>query len=256
MAQDNKKKENEVQENQNVDNQEEVNKITEEAQNSLIDNADDKKSKKPKEKKVKDMTSYQEQALQGVTKSKGNKKVLIVVLSLVGLAVVAGVAIALFFVLKPKDEPEKNVVCKVEVLSYTVENTAEPEKYIVFGNGDEFDFNEETQKSTHYTKDFTANISESYDVAYVYVVNNVTSNRYAYTIDFSDMIIQNCDVTVKVNNGQKFTINNERKIVTITEDGDVTLEIRFSVHNTEMEEDELLANTKCEGGIDLTLAIA
>lgn len=254
MAQDNKKKENEVQENHNVDNQEEVNKITEEAQNSLIDNADDKKSKKPKVNKVKDMTSYQEQALQGVTKSKGNKKVLIIVLLLVGLAVVAGVAIALFFVLKPKDEPDKNVVCKVEVLSYTIENTADPEKYIVFGNGDEFDFNEETQNSSHYAKDLTANISESYDVAYVYVINNVTSSRYSYTIDFSDIVIENCDVTVKVNNGQKFTINNERKIVTITEDGDVTLEVRFSVKDTTLPDLETV--TKCEGGIDLTLAIA
>ncbi len=243
MAQDNEKQKKEA----------ELNKVTEDAQKSLTDTAKDVKKKPKKEKtEVKGLTSYQEQALQGVTKSKGNKKVLIIVLILVGLAVIAGVGIALFFILKPEEEPAKAVVCKVEVLSYTVQNSSG--NYVVFGSGDEFDFDEGTENSSHYTKDLNASISEDSDIAFVYLVNNITSNEYTYTFDFSDMIIENCVVTVKINNGQQIDINSERRLVTVPEQGDVALEVRFSVKDASIPDIE--ENTRCEGGISLTLSVS
>lgn len=232
-------------------------KIVEDAQKSLIDTAEtnpDKKIKSKKEKVVADMTSYQEQALQGVTKSKRNKKALIIILILIGLLVVIGVGVALFFILRPEEEPPKAVVCKVEVISYSVNVRTDPEKYVVIGAGDEFDFNEGTEQNSHFAKGLDATITDIYDVALVYLVTNVTTNDYTYTIDFSDMIIQNCNVVVKVNNGQEYVINDSRKIVTISKDGDVVLEVRISVLDKSLPDVEEF--TKCEGEIDLTLSVA
>ena len=210
--------------------------------------------KAAKDKSVKDMTSYQEQALQDVTKSKSNKKMLIIILILIGLAIVAGVVIALFLMLKPKEEPPKAVVCKVEVLSYRVEKEVNPERYIVIGEGDEFDFNEGSEQTTSYTKDLETSISDVRDVSLVYLVNNVTSNNYVYTLDFSDIIIENCNVVVKINDGETYSINDTKRIVTISQQGDVVLEVRISVKDTTIP--DIVDNTRCEGGIDFTLSVS
>lgn len=232
-------------------------KVVENAQKSLIDNAEtnpNKKSKLETEKDIVGMTSYQEQALQGVTKSKRNKKALIIILILVGLLIVVGIGIALFFILRPEEEPPKAVVCKVEVISYSVNVLTDPEKYIVIGAGDEFNFNEGTKETSHFAKDLNATITDIYDVALVYLVNNVTTNDYTYSIDFSDMIIQNCNVVVRINNGEEYVINDSRKIVTISKDGDVVLEVRISVLDKSRPDVEEF--TKCEGEINLTLSVA
>ena len=244
-------------------NKAEVEKVIKDAEKSLnkIDEPILKNSKKqeitskvPKDKSIKDMTSYQEQALQDVTKSKSNKKMLIIILILIGLAIVAGVGIALFLMFKPKEEPPKAVVCKVEVLSYRVEKEVNPERYIVIGEGDEFDFNEGSEQTTSYTKDLETSISDVRDVSLVYLVNNVTSNNYVYTLDFSNIIIENCNVEVKINDGETYSINDTKRIVTISQQGDVVLEVRISVKDTTIP--DIADNTRCVGGIDFTLSVS
>ena len=244
-------------------NKAEVEKFIKDAEKSLnkIDEPILKNSKKqeitskvPKDKSIKDMTSYQEQALQDVTKSKSNKKMLIIILILIGLAIVAGVGIALFLMFKPKEEPPKAVVCKVEVLSYRVEKEVNPERYIVIGEGDEFDFNEGSEQTTSYTKDLETSISDVRDVSLVYLVNNVTSNNYVYTLDFSNIIIENCNVEVKINDGETYSINDTKRIVTISQQGDVVLEVRISVKDTTIP--DIADNTRCVGGIDFTLSVS
>ena len=253
--------------NQNPTNKAEVKKAIKDAENALT-NKDEallgknsktkseavKTGKSAQNKSVKDMTSYQEQALQGVTKSKGNKKMLIIILILVGIAVVAGVGIALFLMLKSEEEPAKAVVCKVEVLSYRVDKEIDPEKYFVISEGDEFDFNEGSESMVSYTKDLETSISKFRDVSLMYLVNNVTSNNYVYTLDFSSMIIENCNVIVKINNGETYSINDAKRIVTISQSGDVVLEVRISVKDTTIP--DIADNTRCEGGIDLTLSVS
>ena len=231
-------------------------KITEDAQKSLIDDAEKgplKKTKKEKQKDVKEMTSYQEQALQGATKSRGSKKGLLIVIVLVALLVVVGVGIALFFILRPKDEQQKALVCKVEVLSYYVDLYSDPERYVVVGAGDEFNFTEETQSKSSYTKDLEIAMTEARDISMMYLVNNVADNKYTYTFDFTEIEMSNCDFIVKVNNGSTYTINDSNKFVNVTLEGDIVLEIRISVKNEEIAND---TNTWCEGNIDLSLSVA
>jgi len=236
----------------------EVKKNIKDAENVLTKDAETKgkatdSPKSSKDGSVKGLTSYQEQALQDVTKSKGNKKMLIIILILVGIAVVAGVGIALFLMLKPKEEIPKNVVCKVEVISYRIEKEIDPEKRYVLGDGDIFNFDEGSESLISYTKDLEASISEVRDVALEYLVNNVTTTKYVYTLNFSDMIIENCNVVVKINNGETYSINDNKKIITISQAGDIVFEVRISVKDTTIP--DLIDNTRCEGGIDLSLSV-
>ena len=224
--------------------------VVEDAKKALTDNKEEKPKQKSKNK-VNDMTSYQEQALQEATKSKGNKKLLIIILLLLGFIVVVGVVIALIFLLRPEEEPPKAVVCNVEVLSYAV--NLESEDYIVSNSIGKFNFNEGTETTSHFTKDIEETINDVYDISLVYLVNNVTSNNYTYTFNFSNMVIENCNVVVKISNGQTFNVTNESKVITITQAGDVTLEVRFSVKDITIPDIENV--TKCEGGIDLTLSL-
>jgi len=207
------------------------------------------------------LTAYEEQALQGATKSKGNKKLLIILLLLFGILIIVGVAIALFFVLRPEDET-KAVVCEVTVLSYYVNS----EDYIVIGTGDKFNFTEETQTTSSFTKDIEATISEIKDFAMTYMINNVSENSYSYTLDFTDFQFSNCNVIVKVNNGETYTIRDALKVVKISQFGDVILEIKISGINPPVfDENDIpgwesamqdwAENTKCDGNINLTLEV-
>ena len=225
----------------------------------------EKLDKKKKESEVKGLTSYEEQALQGVTKSKGNKKILIIILLFVGLAVVAGVAIALFFVLRP-EEDAKAIVCKVEVLSYNVDLSVAPEEYIVLGSGDNFNFTKETQETSSFTKDIDVTITDMLDFAMIYLVNNVTEDSYSYTLDFTSFEFSNCDIVVKVNNGRVYSIDNKRRAITISQFGDVVLEVRISGKNPPVFDQNDIEgshnaminwsqNTWCDGYIDLTLEV-
>ena len=217
----------------------------------------------PKEEKAKNsakklkeensgLSSYEEQALQGVTKSKGNKKVLIIVFLILGL-IAAGVGIALFFMLKPEEEPVEAVICEVEVISYYVENNDQ----IVIGDSDKFNFTEKTQETSNFTKDLETNVSEVRDIALVYLVNNTTSNNYVYTFDFSELVIENCKVVLKVSSGETLEIG-DRRYFSITKPGDIVLEIRISMDELPPTLDDIpeyQERTKCEGGISLTLAL-
>jgi len=247
-------------------NVEKSNKVVEDAKKSLTPQTPvlEKPAKKKKSTADKGLSTYEEQALQGVTKSKGNKKLLIIFLSL-GLVVVAGVAIALFFILKP-EEDGKAVVCKVEVLSYYVDRADDPEEYIVIGSGDKFDFTQETQTTSSYTKDVDVTITDEVDFAMTYLVNNVTPNSYSYTLDFSGLQFSNCNIVVKINNGKSYSIDNGRKVITISQMGDVVLEVRISGVNPPVydENDQAgwledmqnwTSNTWCDGSINLTLEV-
>jgi len=199
------------------------------------------------------LSSYETQALQGVTKSKGNKKLLIIILLLIGL-IGAGVGVALFFILQPKDEkPVEAIVCEVEVISYYVENNDQ----IVIGDSDKFSFTEETQETSNFTKDLEGQITEIRDIAMVYLVNNTTQNNYVYRFDFSELVIQNCNVTVKINGGETYAINDARRYVSVTQAGDIVLEIKISLAEIpDYEEIQTwIENTKCEGPISLTLSL-
>lgn len=207
------------------------------------------------------LTAYEEQALQGATKSKGNKKLLIILLLLFGILIIVGVAIALFFVLRPEDET-KAVVCEVTVLSYYVNS----EDYIVIGAGDKFNFTEETQTTSSFTKDIEATISEIKDFAMTYMINNVSENSYSYTLDFTDFQFSNCNVVVKVNNGETYIISDALKVVKISQFGDVILEIKISGINPPVYDQndpegsyndmlDWAENTSCDGVINLTLEL-
>ena len=240
-------------------------KLVEEANKSLT--PEKTTSKKPQKGKVSDskgLTEYEEQALQGATKSKGNKKLLIILL-LIGGVVAIAVAIALLFVLKP-EEDVKAVVCEVEVLSYCVDMSTDPEEYLLVGSGDKFNFTTETQKTSSFTKDVDITITDSMDFAMTYLVNNVTPNSYSYTLDFSNLEVSNCNVVVKVNNDKAYTIDSSRKVITISQLGDVVLEVRISginppVYDENDQEGWLedmqnwATNTWCDGDINLTLEV-
>ena len=221
-----------------------------------------KKGKKNNE--AKGLTSYEEQALQGVTKSKGNKKRLIILLLLLFI-VIAGVGIAVFFMLRPEDEEQKAIVCEVEVLSYIVDKTTGEEE--VIGSGDKFNFTKATQETSSFTKDVDATVNENQDFAMTYLVNNVSGNSYTYTLDFTNFQFSNCEIVVDINNGETYTISNLLKVVRISHFGDVLLEIKISGKDAPVfDENDLLgyqeamnnwvANTRCDGVISLTLELS
>ena len=238
-------------------------KVTEDAKKSLTKekNISGKTTKTKVDEKNPGLTAYEEQALQGVTKSKGNKKLLIILL-LLGFLIIAGVAVALFFVLRPEDET-KAVVCEVTVLSYCVDS----EDYIVIGPGDKFNFTEETQTTSSFTKDIVVTMQDGQDFAMTYLVNNVSENSYNYTLDFTDFEFHNCNVVVSVNSGETYILSEVLKVITISQFGDVILEIKISGKNAPVfDENDLLgyqeamndwlANTWCDGVISLTLELS
>lgn len=222
----------------------------EEAKKNLTDT---KKDIKKNDVKIKQMTAYQEQVLQEATKSKGNKKILIILLLLLGFAVVVGVGIALFFILKPKPQEQSAIVCDVRVLSYSVQHNVNPEKYEVLNEYDEFHFTKDTEKTGHFTKDLVANLTLEHDIAMVYVINNTSEKDYTYSLNFDDLIIKNCTITIKTSlNDELVYINDTKRSLDLSYDKDITLEIRISV------DDESIANennTGCEGVIGLTLSV-
>lgn len=227
-------------------------KTLEEAQQALTNSKQDTKSKNAA--KIKQMTAYQEQALQEATKSKGNKKVLIILLILLGLAILIGGGVALFFALKPEPEEEGTIVCDVRVLSYSVQNNVDPEQYVVVGEGDEFHFTEETEKTDHFTKEIDIKLSDVRDVAMMYIVDNVSGDKYVYSINFEDLIIMNCDVTIKSSiSDDVFVIDSSRRIVELAYDKDITFEIRISVKDADIADE---TNTGCDGNINLTLSVS
>ena len=241
-------------------------KVVEDVKKSLLsENVNTEKLSKKKVEINKELTTYEEQALQGATKSKGNKKLLLILLLLFVFLIIVGVAIALFFVLRPEEEA-KAVVCEVEVLSYRVNRFADPEEYIVIGSGDKFNFTKETQTTGCFTKDIVETIDEIHDFAMTYLINNVSGNSYTYTLDFTDFQFKNCDVVVKVNNGETYTMSEVLKMVTISHFGDVLLEIRISGINPPVYDqndpegsfNDILywnSNTCSDGNINLTLEV-
>ena len=252
--------------NSNQTNNAKMDKTIEDAKKSLtVENGSEKSKKDKKDGKTKGLTAYEEQALQGATKSKGNKKLLIILLLLL-FVVIVGVAIALFFVLRPEEEDIKAVVCEVEVLSYCIDKSVEPEEYIVNGVGDKFNFTKDTQETSSFTKDIEVTITDTMDFAMTYLVNNVTANNYSYTLDFTSLQFSNCNIEVNVNNGKTYTINNSIKVITISQLGDVVFEVRISGVNPpvydENDQEGWLEdmqnwanNTWCDGSINLTLEV-
>ena len=221
----------------------------EQAQQSLTNLKESDKAKNSA--KIKQMTAYQEQALQGATKSKGNKKVLIIVVVLLLLALLIGGGVAVFFIFKPEPEKPASVVCDVRVVAYAVQ--LDPEDYIIVGSN-EFSFTEETEKTSHFTNDIVQAITDLHDIALMYVINNTSGKNYVYSLNFEDLDIKNCIVSVKTSLGNEvYNIDSTRRVVQLTYDKDITLEIRITVDDNTIADAE---NTGCSGGINLTLSVS
>lgn len=251
MAEDKNLKDKEKQK-KSEQNNEKVDKTLEEVQQSLTNSKEESKAKNSA--KIKQMTSYQEQALQEATKSKGNKKVLIILLVILGVAALVGGGIALFFVFQPKPEEPASIVCDVRVLSYRVQNNIDPEEYVVLQESEEFSFTEETESKDHFTKDLNENITEIHDISMMYVINNTSGKEYLYSLDFEDVVIKNCIVTVKSSiSDELIYINSTRRLVQLRYDKDITLEVRITVDDDTIADSN---NTGCSGGVSLTLSVS
>jgi len=143
------------------------------------------------------------------------------------------------------------VVCKVNVITYKIATDEVPEEFIIVGAAEEFNFTKESQSSANYTHNVESIIKRYVDVALEYVVENETGNSYSYTFDFENMEIKNCKIVVKTNiDSQQYEINETERRFTISHNADIVLEIRISVDDISIATND---NTKCEGGIVLTL---
>lgn len=224
-------------------------KITQ--KNNLNSSISNSRPVSKKESKIKQMTSYQEKVLEDVTKSKANKKAIIISVVLIILIILSCVGVGLFFVLRPKEDPQVDVVCKVNVITYQIATDIYPEEYMVVGAAGEFDFTKDSQNTANHTQNVETQIKRYIDVALQYVVENETGNSYSYTFDFGNMEIKNCKIVVKTNkDSQQFVINETERRFTISHNKDIVLEIRVSVDDLSIATND---NTKCEGGIVLTL---
>lgn len=201
---------------------------------------------KPKNftEELKEIEQYQQQGLQDTTKNRKKNRRKFQLLIILLLLFIVGIGVAAFFILSNLRQREIPLIVDVQTTSYRVVNG----EHRAIGH-DKFHFREKDVSSQHFTKGIDTTLGVYVDLEMAYIIDNKTTNTYLYTLDFSNLVMENVDIVCYIEGEEykKYSITEENRICSINRKNDFKLIVEISLKN--IGDDAL-----CKGSMTLFLS--
>lgn len=232
--------------NNNVTNQQ-VNKAIKDSENAMFTSGG-------KGAGVGGMSTYQAQMLQTTTKAVKSKKLIAIIISAV-VVLLGGAGTAVAIILSNRNEESASINCVFNMATYSIMKDVPITSESLTNSKSvfEYTFNDDTTDTIHSTNAINANITLASDFVIAYSIDNKTDQSYTYFIDFSELQIENCTITItNSTNDESATITTENTSYAMATKSDVVFYVRVSVADSESAS---LVSTGCAGAISITISV-